>query len=453
MKHSSRTLNALAAGTVVLAFGIDAAPAEEVGTDLLQGWGRRMHESCGSSGPRFEHCLADFLSDTAIEHAAHLATREGKSAFGERFQISSRMTLGPSGGLTGDLDAVIPLGPAGVATDEADVEGALFLQPGITSWRGDDGMRRKDIRLGVVYRFSVSETDVLGLSSLYQESLERDHRRLALGMDYAGRWGIGHVSHFVPTTGWRPGRPGYEERARGGTELGARMALTSTLAADAAMGRWDASGGHAWNARLGVEWRPHPWTSLGVGYETNHVGSGALRNGPRVSVAFRIPLGREGRNSSRPRWEGMGIAGGAGSSPNPWAPITNARRIATLERTVATVVRSSAIKDATASVDAGTQPEGLSAEFLQGDATSGSRIGVRVSVPEPLSADLRLVVWLVPGGGADPAVPDEDFVDEPRDVTIRLGETSVDAWFQLLHNADMETARSLAVEVSLADGA
>lgn len=453
MQCTFRAFNALAASTLVLVSGVVEAPAEEAGMDLLQKWGLRMHERCSSSGPSFEQCLADSLSDSAIEHAAHLATREGKTAFGERFQISSRMTLEPSRGLTGDLDVVIPLSPAGTATDEANAETVLFLQPGITSWRGDDGTHRNDIRVGIVYRFPVYGTDVLGLSSLYQENLERDHQRLALGVDYAGRWGTGYVSHFVPTSGWRAGRPGYEERARGGTELGARVTLTSTLSADAAMGRWDADGGHAWNTRLGVDLRPHPWISLGVGYETNYIGLGAPKDGPRISVAFRIPLGRDGRNSSRPRWEGLGITGGATASPNPWAPITNVGRISTLERATAKVVRGAPLKDATASAETNSLPDSVTAEFLQSDATSGSRIGVRVSIPEPLSADLRLVVRLVPGSGADPAVPGEDYVDEPRDVTILQGDLSVDAWFQLLHNAEMQTDRSLAVEVSLADGA
>ena len=55
---------------------------------------------------------------------------------------------------------------------------------------------------------------------------------------------------------------------------------------------------------------------------------------------------------------------------------------------------------------------------------------------------------LVPGSGDNPAVPSEDFVDEPHYLTIQQGELSADAWLQLLHNADMQTARSLAVEVA-----
>ena len=451
MQHSRRACNMLAASALALAFGIEDAHAEDAGTDPLMEWGLRTAAGCGTSDAGFGHCVADLLSDKAIERAAHLATRGGRSAFGERFQVAGRMTLDPSGGLTGDLDAVLPLGPASAATDGPGAETAFFLQPGITSWRGGDGTRRNDVRLGMVWRFPVSVSDVAGLSLLYQENLERDHQRVALGADYAGRRGTGYVSHHLPTTGWRPGRPGHEERARGGTELGARMTLTSTLSADAAMGRWDDDSGHAWNARIGTGWRPHPWMSFGVGYETGYVGSGSLEDGPRVSVAFRIPFGNGGRGSARPRWEGLGIAGNAEAPPNPWMPITTVGRIATLERAVPTVVvRSSALRDATGSADAVTLPEGVTAGFLQDDATSGSRIGVRVSIPEPLSTDLRLVVRLVPGSGTNPAVPGEDFVDEPQDVTISRGEVSADAWFQLLHNAGMQSARSLSVEVSLA---
>ena len=439
------------ASFAVLVLSFDQAYAQETVTDPLQELGQRVHQDCGSSGNLVEHCLTDLLSDTAIEHATSLATREGQSAFGERFRLYSRMTLEPSGDLTGDLDAVIPLSSGSTEVDGSNADTAFFLQQGITSWRGGDGDRRNDIRLGMVYRFPVSESDALGVSLLYQENLEREHQRLAFGMDYGGRWGTGYISHFEPITNWQPGRPGYEERARGGTELGARMTLTSTLSADVATGRWDGDSDHIRNARLGVNWRPHPWVNFGIGYEDNYVGAGTVEDGARLSASFGIPLGHDGGTSPRPRWQGLGVAGSAKTSPDLWAPITNVGRIATVERVVEkTVVRSAALKGTTGDPDAVTR-ESISAEFLQSDAMSGSNIGVRVSISEPLSADLELVVRLVPGSGTDPAVPGEDFVDDPNFVTIEQGEVQADAWFQLLHNSNMETARSLAVEVSLAD--
>ena len=116
-----------------------------------------------------------------------------------------------------------------------------------------------------------------------------------------------------------------------------------------------------------------------------------------------------------------------------------AGRIATVERAVA---------GAGPDADAGAGPDGVSVVFLQDAAGTGGRVGVRVSVPEPPDADLRLSVRLVPGDGPDPAVPGEDFADEPHEVTIARGRTSADVWIRLLHNPDLRTDRSLSVEVT-----
>ena len=417
--------NAVAQGNSDMSAGLDTHPMQE--------WGLSVFESCGPSGLRFGNCLSDLLANTVMEQAAEYTNRQGRSVFGQNFRLSNRMSLDSANGLAGNLDAVIPLGFNGNQADEA--KNAFFLQNGITSWRDSDGSHRNDIRYGVVYRFPVFEADVLGFSVLNQESLERGHQRITMGMDYAGRWVTGYVQHFVPTTGWRPGRSGYEERARGGTELGARLALTSTLSADVAMGRWEVANDHERSGRLGLNWRPHPWLAFAGGYEsTSTSGSGLSDEDSRLSVVFRMPLGNTGQ--PRPRWRGLGIAAGGETSHSLWSPIIGVGRISTLEQV--------------AGADAGGSTDDISVQFLQDDATTGSRIGVRVSVPQPLSEDLRLVVRLVPGNGTNPAVPGEDFVDEPKEVTIRQNEVSADTWFQLLHNGDMQTARSLAVVVSKA---
>ena len=61
---------------------------------------------------------------------------------------------------------------------------------------------------------------VVGVSAWLQENLERGHQRVMAGLDYAGRWGSGSFSYFLPATEWRRARPGYEERAVEGMELG-----------------------------------------------------------------------------------------------------------------------------------------------------------------------------------------------------------------------------------------
>ena len=436
MKMMRNVLAAIAATLILTTNAVaqgNASTTVDSDTHPMQEWGMTAFENCGPSSLQFGDCLSGLLASTVLEHAAEYTNRQGQSVFGRNFQLSSRMSLDGSSGLAGNLDAVIPLGFNGTPEDEA--ENAFFFQNGVTSWRDSDGSHRNDIRYGVVYRFPVFEADVLGFSVLNQESMERGHQRLALGMDYAGRWGTGYVQHFEPTTGWMAGRAGHEERALGGTEIGARLSLTTTLSADVALGRWEAADGHDQNARLGLNWRPHRWLTLAGGYETNRPGgSGSSDDDSRLSVVFRMPLGHTGQ--SRPRWEGLGVAASGDTSPNLYSPIASVGRISTLEQE--------------ASADAGVTPDGVSVRFLQSDAATGSRIGVRVSVAEPVSESLRLVVRLVPGSGADPAVPGVDFVDESREVTIERNGTSADAWFQLLHNGDMQTARSLAVEVSSA---
>ena len=67
----------------------------------------------------------------------------------------------------------------------------------------------------------------------------------------------------------------------------------------------------------------------------------------------------------------------------------------------------------------------------------------------PASEAIRLLVQLVPGAGENPAVPGEDYLDEPIEVTISQGNTVGVATIQLLRNADMTEARSLGVTVSL----
>ena len=73
---------------------------------------------------------------------------------------------------------------------------------------------------------------------------------------------------------------------------------------------------------------------------------------------------------------------------------------------------------------------------------------MEVTLSAPVSEEIRLLVRLVPGEGENPAVPGEDYLDEPVEITIRHGTTSGVAAIQLLRNAGMTEARSLGVTVS-----
>ena len=433
-RRAARLGPALAAAS---ALALGGAAAQTADADAIPSW---VWDGATGCGETFEggfsigaHCLADRLGSVVADEAAHLVGEQGRALFGENFRFVHRLSWSPFGeGVAGNLDAVIPLSFATGRSAEGVPENALFLQQGLTRWRDGEGLRRNDLRYGTAYRFALSDeptADILGFSALLQENLERGHQRLATGLDYAGRWGSGWLQHFTPMTDWLPGRPGYEERPLGGTELGFRLDVTTTLSADAALARWedDGAGRESLESRFGLGWRPHPWLGLRTGWA-----SGLSGESVTARLGVNVPLG--GGRKAAPRWEGLGALGVAADTPaDMWRPVENVERLRTIERV------------------APGQVDGVSVRFLQSSAPTGAEVAVEVSLPAPASEDVRLSVRLAPGSGDNPAVAGEDFVaDEPVEVTIARGETSGTATIPLLYNASLRTLRSLAVEVSLA---
>ena len=348
------------------------------------------------------------------------------------------MTWSPLGqGLAGELDAVIPLGfraAAPRAGTDAPLGSALFVQHGVTRWTDTHGYRRHDMRLGTAFRFALPRfagADVVGATALVQENVERGHRRLVFGTDYAGRWGRAALQHYVPTTEFRPGRPGYEERAAGGTELSIRFELTTTLELDTAMGRWerDDAGRYALDGRLGLGWTPHPYLRLNAG-----TGFGTGADGGAFRLSLRVPFGGP---RQRPRWEGFGtlaLAGGAAPG-DLWRPVENVGRIRTIERVARTDIDMA----------------GVTVRFLQPSALTGGTVTVELALSAPAPAPVRLTVRLAPGSGDNPAVAGTDFDDEPVAVTIPSGATTGQATFRLLDNPALDdTGRTLSVTVTRA---
>ena len=426
-----------------------AAPLEGGGTfaEFVGAVPDRVMESAVDCGAAFEgsraagaDCLSGEFGGFLVGAAAQLAERRGRALFGSRFQVVHRLSWSPFGeGLSGDLDAVIPM--AFLAGGETAAGGresrALFLQQGVTRWRDGEGFRRNDARLGAAWRFSLPDSlggDVLGVQAVMQENLEHGHRRFVAGVDYMGRWGAGSLQRFVPATGWRPGRPGYEERPLGGSRLGLRLAATTTLSLDAALVRWDEDGPGRPPAdgRVAFDWRPHPWLSLGAGV----AGIGGADGSSAVRLAVRVPFG--GGGGKLPRWKGLGVAGGADAPANPWAPIENVGRLETVERAVA------------APSAAAARAGDVSVRFLDAEMITGDEIWVEASIPEPLSEDLRLEARLAPGEGENPAVAGEDFVDLPVEIVIPRGDISARASFQLLRNPRIEADRTLSIDIAVA---
>ena len=432
-RRAARLGPALAAAS---ALALGGAAAQAADADSIPSW---VWDGATGCGETFEggfsvgaHCLADRLGNVVTDEAAHLVGEQGRALFGENFRFVHRLSWSPFGeGVAGNLDAVIPLNFAAGRSAEGVPENALFLQQGLTRWRDSEGFRRNDLRYGTAWRFALSDepgADILGFSTLLQENLERGHQRLATGVDYAGRWGSGWLQHFTPVTDWLPGRAGYEERPLGGTELGFRLDVTTTVSADAALARWedDGAGRESLESRFGLGWRPHPWLGLRTGWA-----SGLSGESVTARLGVNVPLG--GGRKAAPRWEGLGALGVAADTPTDmWRPVENVERLRTIERVAL------------------GQVNGVSVRFLQSSAPTGAEVTVEVSLPAPASEDVRLSVRLAPGSGNNPAMPGVDYVDEPSIVTIRSGTASARVTFRLLENPALDTDRTLTVDISRA---
>ena len=315
MSKTIERVSRVAALAVVLVFGVPPAGADESSVwqafdrpavsllSGLQGCATALRDGA-SEGSR---CLAGWsVNDLLLDAMTRLATENGRAMFGKHFRVVNSLSYSPAGnGLSGGLDVVFPFSsstPPGAMSPESS---AFFIQQGVTRWTDDLGSSRNDYRIGAVRRFGLSEEDgpsgILGVSAFVQQSREYQHTRLVAGTDYGGKWGRGSLTVFVPTTGWRSGQMGYEERALAGAELGVKLDLTTTWSLSTAMGRWeedDGLGGWSTKGRVAVGWRPHPWFNIGVAWN----GLGTHGDTRELRLAFTMPLGRRANRRSGRAW-------------------------------------------------------------------------------------------------------------------------------------------------------
>ena len=389
-------------------------------------------------------CAANRALSSMLGDTMHSAESHGQALIGDHFHIDNRLAVSTGdGGLRGDLDAVFPIRSFSSSAPEGETGQVLFMQSGVTRWTDNRGFRRNDIRQGMVFRFASlnrPESGVFGIWAFTQKNVERGHERFVTGLDYAGRWGTGSLNYFIPSTGWRPGRSGYEERALEGMELGLRIDASDTITLDAATGRWesaDGSGDLTTRARIGLEWRPHPWLMLRSAWESAQSNDETMANDETmdVRVEVAVPFGRGGHE--RPRWRGMGrrVGGSERNASDFWRSVDSVGQIEVAERAMPNVNSDSTTRQATV-------------RFLQDRVDTGGTVRMEVEVSSPASTDLRFEVRLVPGAGDNPAVPGEDFVDEPTEIVIPKGRTSAVAFFRLLGNPSLRMARSLGVSIT-----
>ncbi len=390
--------------------------------------------AAGSCGTSFEgtlssgtSCLIDSGVNLMLKKSMDSADQYGKTLFGENFQFFGDLSYQSGTGLTNDIDVVIPL--AFTDTDQR-TRSSLFLQQGITRWRDSEGDFRDDLRFGVAYRFRLTDkpdSDVVGLSAFSLHNAQWGHQVLASRADYAGRWGTGSLTYFMPATSWRSTDIGYEERALEGMELALSLKLTTTIRTNLTAYRWQAEdGSEKWDegARLGVDWRPHPWLSFSAGQD----GIGGGKDSSSFLAKVSIPIG--GPSRPKPRWEGFGLLPKSGlpNVLNLWRPVDKIGRIRVARR-----IKSFDV--------AGL----VSIRPLKTRVVSGGTLQARLSLSTIAREDVRVRVRLVPGGGANPAVPGEDFHDEIVEATIRQGTRNTVVSLPLIRNNGIRNPRRLRI--------
>lgn len=437
-----RRLTQWATSVVAVAFGIGLSIAR---ADAARGfWNDYLSRAEGCVG-----VLNDEVSDGArcllgnglklvLNESLHIADALGKRSFGQHFQVTGKLTpasVSSEFGIEGDVDMVLPFAGSPISVGRPD-ETSFFFQHGVTrSWDpSGSGLFRNDVRHGVVTRFRISDapgSDIFGISTFHLFNAERGHRVVAPGFDYTGKWGKGSFRYFIPTSGWRPGGSGHEERALEGIELGVRFDMTTTVRLNMTGYRWRAEdGSNRWDtgARVNLDWRPHRWFEMGVGY--SGIGGGA--DSTNIQVALKVPFGT---SEVRPPWEGLGAAAGGAAPPvdELWRPIQDLGPIKVATRmSVSALVREARVK------------------FLQDVVGSGDTVQLEVWLPGAAPEDIRLLVHLVAGDGPNPAVAKEDFVDAPVETIVRKGTVRSIVSIKLLMNDSMEAPRSLSATVSMA---
>lgn len=409
--------------------------------ELLTACMSASNEAQRSDDSQNSRCVAGRAFNLMLNKAAHLVNETAREKFGNYFHVANKLNYSPSDdSIKGDLDVVVPLSFQGSTLSGANTglrQGSWFVQHGVTTWKDEQSFRRNDLRLGMVRRTMLDSrfgTGIVGVSAFVQQNAERGHRRLVTSIDYAGKWGKGFFNSFQPLTDWRAGRRGFEERPAEGMEVGVRFDATTTIAVETAYARWeDKKRRGVWNSggRIGFNWQPHTWLTIGANYNEHSHGDDASS----FAITFTRPLGGGGRQET-PRWSGFGEPAG-GSKPKAadlWRAVEDIGRIRMVERDAA-------------DEDGLTEIEGVEIQFLQDSVASGEDVLLEVTIPTPLARDTRLVLRLVPGTGSNPAIPGEDFTDEPIDVLLPAGETSTVVSIPLLLNNSMRNARSLDVRV------
>ena len=381
------------------------------------------------------HCLINRLAKTILGHGFIV----GQEHLGKEAKYFGRMGWDYEDGFRGELDTIVPLttSPASAQTlrPPGQLSRALFLQTGVTTWR-DDGTHRADARMGVIYRFGLSDdlkAGVVGAMTFLQEDLRTNHRRWVTGLDYLTRRLSGSFHYYLPMTDWRINRDGLEQRPLAGMKLDFWARLLPNVHARTSFSRWETGDGQRWDTgnSLAVTWHPSPWFRVFGRYGWERDDGDEMVGG----IAATISLG--GAKTRYGRLTGLVRMADEGKKTGPdvlWRPVEALEPIRYAERSRG---------DEYCAEDG----DGADLSFTQGVANSGDTIGLEAELPAPSCDGLTVTARLVPGAGRNPAVPGVDYDDSPIEIKIVEGRRRGVAYFTLLNNVALAEERSLSAEI------
>lgn len=120
-----------------------------------------------------------------------------------------------------------------------------------------------------------------GMNVFYDHALRYDHRRISVGLDAMTDSFSFAANRYIPLTGWRPSRPGYEQRALAGydVDLSGSLPGLPSLRLTGKAWRWQTEdSGDQRGDEFGIEFRP-------TGALTLRLGSRSHADAARQTVA------------------------------------------------------------------------------------------------------------------------------------------------------------------------
>ncbi len=195
--------------------------------DKIREYARQVASQSDATGQAAK-AASDLAFNTALTAAVNEPLENRKDFLGHPVDIDSTLRLSDGAKLSGDLDAIIPLGVSGadnVLSDQENRQWAVFLQPGLSIWRSSFEQTRYDFNIGLVSRFRIRELEnsLIGVGGFFDINANNGTNRFGLGADWQYLGWYSSLNYYKRLSGWKRSSQGFDERALNG--LSARFEL------------------------------------------------------------------------------------------------------------------------------------------------------------------------------------------------------------------------------------